>query len=128
MSRCADVKRSQLAKAAEEFLLEGYEYQAAEKILRETPAELQDEARRRLLPKRTVAEGYFIWLGYLVWLESVLEVQPSLTLLAGEVEGLIILRRARDHFRATHPPCPHCGMPNEEHALRCRECMKEIAT
>jgi hypothetical protein len=120
------MRRELLTRAAEEFLNEGYEYQSAERILRETPPELQAEARRKLLPSRTVPDGCFVWLGYLVWLEGVLEIAPSLPLLASEAEGLLILRRARMRFRASHPPCPHCGMPNEEHALRCRECMKEI--
>jgi hypothetical protein len=120
------MRRELLTQAAEEFLNEGYEYQSAEPILRDTPPELQAEARRKLLPTRTVPDGCFAWLGYLVWLEGVLEIAPSLPLLASEAEGLLILKRARNHFRASHPPCPHCGMPNEAHALRCRECMKEI--
>jgi hypothetical protein len=119
------VNRALLEKAAQEFLVEGYEYQAAEKTLRDTPPELLPEARAHLLPKRTVPDGCFVWLNHLVWLESVLEVVP-LSLLAIEVEGIIVLRRARERFQRDHPPCPACGMPNEKHALRCRECMEEI--
>jgi hypothetical protein len=119
--------RSLMERAAEEFLNEGYEYQAAKKILDDTPPELQSAARAQLLPKRTVPDGCFIWLNYLIWLEGVLEVVPSLPLLAVEVEGLLALRRSRDRFRSTHPACPSCGMPNEPHALRCRECMGEIS-
>jgi hypothetical protein len=120
------VRRSLLEKAAEEFLAEGYEYQTAAKILEKTAPEHLEEARRKLLPPRTVPDGCFVWLSYLIWLDDILEVVPGLQLLASEAEGLLVLRRARNRFLNTHPPCPHCGLPNEAHADRCRECMGEI--
>lgn len=78
------------------------------------------------MPPRTVPQGCFEWIGYLIWLEGVLEV-TDLPLLAVETEALLALKRERQRFQAEHPPCPRCGMPNEAHALRCRECMGEIA-
>lgn len=121
----------QLTRAVREFFEEGYEYPVASKILRDTPAELQAEARRKLLPPRTAPDGCFVWLAYLIWLERVLDLSPGIgamvSLHATETEGLLLLKRERSRFQASHPPCPHCGMPNEVHALRCRECMGEIA-
>jgi len=114
-----------LARAAQEFFNEGFSAPEAERILERTPPELRAAARATLMPPRTVPDGAFGWVGYLIWLEGVLEiVQVRLT--AVEVEALITLKRARNRFQAEHPPCPHCGMPNEAHALCCRECMKEI--
>lgn len=114
-----------LRSAAAEFFEEGYAIPIAERRLRDTPAELQAEVRSKELPKRTVPDGCFTWVAYLVWLERLLEITP-LPLSAAEAEGLVILKRERSRFQAEHPPCPHCGMPNEAHALRCRECMEEI--
>jgi hypothetical protein len=114
-----------LARAAAEFFEEGYEYPIASKILADTPVELQAEARGKLLPRRTVPDGCYVWASYLIWLERVLDV-VDLQLAAAEVEGLMILRRERNRFESGHPPCPRCGMPNALHLLRCRECMAEI--
>ena len=114
-----------LRRAAAEYFNEGYEYSTAAPILRDTPPELQAEAREKLLPKRTVPDGWFTWVSHLVWLERVLEIAP-VPLDAAEVEGLLILKSERTRFQNAHPPCPHCGMPNEVHALRCRECMGVI--
>jgi hypothetical protein len=114
-----------LATAAAEFFNEGFCAPEAERILAQTRPELRGIARAKLIPPRTVPDGAFGWIAHLVWLEGVLEiVQVQLT--AVEVEALIALKRARNKFQFEHPPCPHCGMPNEAHALCCRECMKEI--
>jgi len=77
------------------------------------------------MPARTVPDGCFLWIDYLLWLERMLEIE-DLPLNAVEAEALLVLKRERNRFQAEHPPCPHCGMPNESHALRCRECMEEI--
>lgn len=124
-----------LRTAATEFFEEGFEMATAAPVLRDTAAEQQAEARGKLLshrgpdgkpvPYRTVPDGCFRWIAYLVWLETALEIAP-LQLSAAEMQGLLILRRERARFQADHPPCPRCGMPNEAHATRCRECMEEI--
>ena len=114
-----------LRRAAQEFFEEGFAAPEVERILRGTPPELQEDARRSLMPARTVPDGCFAWVNYLVWLERVLEVAP-VPLNAIDVDALLALKRERSRFEAAHPPCPHCGMPNEAHALRCRECMGEI--
>jgi hypothetical protein len=114
-----------LARACAEFFEEGYEYPLVSKILADTPVELLAEARRDKVPTRTVPDGSFVWVGYLVWLDRMLDV-VDLRLTAAEAEGLLVLRRERNRFEAAHPPCPHCGMPNAVHLLRCRECMAEI--
>ena len=114
-----------LRRAAAEFFLEGYEYPEANRILGQTAAEHQSAARKSLFTARTLPDGYFTWIVYLIWLERILEV-TQVALLAVEVEGLALLKQEREKFQASHPACPHCGMPNTKHELRCRECMEEL--
>src|SRR5690348_11111224 len=113
-----------LRRAAQEFFAEGFAAPEAERTLQGTPPEMQAEARRSLMPERTVPDGCFAWISYLIWLERVLEI-TDVPLSAVEVEALLALKRERNKFEAEHPPCPHCGLPNEAYALRCRECMGE---
>lgn len=115
-----------LAAAADEFLEEGYAYPVALQQLKHTAPEYLGEAIEKLLPHRTSADGLFVWFKHLVWLEGILDIQPQLELTASEVEGLKILRQARTRFLQSHPPCPHCGMPNERGTLTCRDCLKGI--
>ena len=119
-----------LKRAAAQFFLEGFFAPEVARILTHTPPELQEAARASLLsidgqPIRTVPDGAMTWIGHLIWLEQVLEITP-VELNAVELEGLIVLKRERARFQAAHPPCPHCGMPNEPHAIHCRECMEAI--
>lgn len=115
-----------LASAADEFLEEGYAYPVAAHELKATAVEHQAEAAIMLFPRRASGDGFFVWLHHLVWVEGILDVQPQLQLTASEVEGLRILRQARTRFLRSHPPCPHCGMPNEQGTMQCRDCLKEI--
>jgi hypothetical protein len=114
-----------LRRAAAEFFVEGFMAPEAERILANTAPEDQAEARKSLMPPRTVPDGAFTWIVYLLWLESVIEL-VDVPLTGIELEALMVLKRERKRFQAEHPPCPHCGMPNEAHALRCRECMGKI--
>lgn len=112
-------------RAAAEYFLEGFVGAENRRILEGTAPELRMEARESLTPPRSVPDGCFLWIDHLIWLERVLEI-VQVPLSAAEAEGLLVLKRERDRFQAAHPPCPHCGMPNEKHALRCRECVEEI--
>lgn len=114
-----------LRRAAADFFAEGFAAPEVERAMRGTGPELQEAARKALAPPRTVPDGCFQWIHYLVWLEGVLEI-TDVPLTAEEVEALRTLQRERNRFQAEHPACPRCGMPNESHALRCRECMEEI--
>lgn len=114
-----------LRTAAQEFFEEGYASSEANRTIAATPPEHQAEARKALLPQRTLPDGYYIWIAHLIWVERVLEI-VRLDLAAVEVEGLLMLKQERSRFQSAHPACPHCGMPNEMHALVCRECMGEI--
>lgn len=112
-------------RAAAEFFIEGFMHAEIERRVKATPEDLRVRAIEELRPRRTVPEGCFTWIGYLIWLERILEIAP-LPLLAVEALGLAELKRERNRFQAEHPPCPHCGLPNEPHAFTCRECLAEI--
>jgi hypothetical protein len=114
-----------LKRAAAEFFIEGFVAPEAGRILASTPPDLQAKALESLMPPRTVPDGAFQWIDYLIWLERVLEL-VDVPLSGMEVEALMVLKRERIRFQNGHPSCPHCGMPNEQYALRCRECMKDI--
>lgn len=115
-----------LELAIEEFLEEGYAYQVNRLEIEETPEADREEALRKMLPPRLQAEGYFCWLRHLVWLDGIRELAPELRCTALEVEGLAALHRARNRFQRSHPPCPGCGMPNEETNHRCHQCLKDL--
>ena len=114
-----------LKSAAAEFFIEGFMAPEVNRILATTEPARQEAARKSLSPQRTVPDGAFAWVNYLIWLEQVLEL-VDVPLSGVEVEALMVLKRERNRFQVEHPPCPHCGMPNEAHALRCRECMESI--
>jgi hypothetical protein len=118
-----DFKR--LRTAAREFFEEGYDSTEANRILAQTAPEHQAAARQKLYKPRTLPEGYYVWVAHLIWLEAMLEV-ATFALFAVEAEGLRMLKQERGRFQSAHPPCPHCGMPNEPHALCCRECGGEM--
>lgn len=119
------MNRALVRKAAAEYFLEGFLYAEIDRVLRNTEPSLRAEAYERLRFKRSVPDGCFSWIQHLVWLEGILDV-TALPLNAEETEGLVVLKRERLRFQAEHPACLKCGMPNEAHALRCRECMAEI--
>lgn len=119
------MNRALVRKAAAEFFAEGFMHAEIERIIENTEPAMRAEAYETMRPKRSVPDGCFTWIAHLVWLERLLEIVDA-PLTAQEAEGLMALKSERARFQAEHPPCPKCGMPNEEHAFRCRECMAEI--
>lgn len=114
-----------LRRAAAEYFIEGFLSAETRRRLDQALPEERIDVLEAMQPLRTVPEGCFTWIAHLIWLEQVLEIVP-VPLTASEVEGLLVLKQERLRFQAEHPPCPKCGMPNEEHAIRCRECMAEL--
>ncbi|SRR5579884_170075 len=113
--------------AARESLEEGWALQGAERTLRLGRAQDRAAYIERRLPKRTLAEGYYTWIDYLLWLSDVHEVVSFRNLTATEVEGIRIVREARDQFLARHPRCGKCGAMNDRSALNCADCGVEFS-
>ena len=112
-------------QAIAEIFNEGFMASEMSRMLKNTDPENRPAAFEKMRSVRTVPDGCFEWGHHLIWLEGMLEVAP-VRITAIEAEGLLALKRERQRFQAEHPSCPKCGMPNERHALRCRECMGEI--
>lgn len=119
------MKAALVKRAAAEYFIEGFMHAEVARAIESTPESHRVDALESMRPPRSVPDGCFVWIGHLVWLEKILELTP-VPLTAAEAEGLSILKRERARFMAAHPPCPHCGLPNEPHAFTCRECMGEI--
>lgn len=59
------------------------------------------------------AYAFDLWLAHLALLEQALEVAPMpwQELRAEELDGLLLLRAARERFRREYHPCADCGAP-----------------
>jgi len=59
------------------------------------------------------AYAFDLWLAHLALLEQALEVAPIpwQELRAEELDGLLLLRAARERFRREYHPCAECGAP-----------------
>ncbi|SRR6266487_768348 len=91
----------------------------AERVLAATAAE------------RSLADGYYQRIGYLLELESVLQLGAGLSMLLldmSEMHGLAAVVAARRQFDVLHPPCRKCGVRLEyEWETECRGCMNAAA-
>jgi hypothetical protein len=74
---------------------------------------------------RPLGEGYYERAGYLLWLDRLFEVVPSLPLNSEQFAGLEAVRAARAEFEAAHPPCAKCGMRLDSRlAQSCWSCLQ----
>ena len=64
----------------------------------------------KLLPQRDLADGYYDWALYLLWLKSKMNAGVEFEMLyADEAEGLSALSLAMQDFEKKHPRCACCG-------------------
>ena len=59
------------------------------------------------------AYAFDLWIAHLALLEQALELAPIpwQELRAEELDGLLLLRTARERFRREYHPCADCGAP-----------------
>jgi len=59
------------------------------------------------------AYAFDLWIAHLALVEQVLELAPIpwQELRAEELDGLLLLRAARERFRREYHPCAECGAP-----------------
>ncbi|MGH6691653.1 MAG: hypothetical protein ACREF4_13355, partial [Gammaproteobacteria bacterium] len=73
------------------------------------------ESRSRRARRRCSRNAYAfdLWIAHLALLEQALEVAPIPwhELRAEELDGLLLLRAARERFRQEYHPCAECGAP-----------------
>jgi hypothetical protein len=89
----------------------------------------REQMLQQLAPPRKLAAGYYSWLGYIFDLEETIangiHFGPN-DLLATEVQGLRVVRAARDRFHKKYPGCPRCSQPNQKLAMKCSGCGAEL--
>lgn len=112
--------------------------QAALELLEESRSEPQNEKLRRvaegaanreqilqgIVSHRTLAEGYYMRISYLLELESMIHIGVDLgDLEMSEMYGLASIQHARREFDSTHPLCTGCqAVRLEQGETRCPEC------
>lgn len=71
------------------------------------------DATHRRRGRTRNAYAFELWIGHLALLEQALEVAPIpwQELRAEELDGLLLLRAARERFRREYHPCAECGAP-----------------
>ena len=71
------------------------------------------EAAHRRRGRARNAYAFDLWIAHLALIEQALEVAPVpwRDLRAEELEGLLLLRAARERFRREYHPCAECGAP-----------------
>jgi hypothetical protein len=80
--------------------------------------------------KRSLADGYYARVGYLIELESFLSMglQLSFDLDMAELRGMQSIAAARAEFDRAHPPCKGCGVRLENEWDRsCNDCQRAAA-
>ena len=68
------------------------------------------EPRRRGRERR-LSYAFELWIAHLALLEQVVEMAPMTPreLLGAELQGLLLLRDARERMRREYRACPECG-------------------
>ena len=77
------------------------------------PAQRHQSGVLRRRARTRNAYAFDLWLAHLALLEQALEVAPIpwQELRAEELDGLLLLRAARERFRREYYPCAECGAP-----------------
>ncbi|HWR37698.1 MAG TPA: hypothetical protein VN622_17685 [Clostridia bacterium] len=89
---------------------------------------LTEAVRNSFRKDRTLAEGYYDWVLYLLKLKDQISVgvDVGIQLSADEVDGLRSVEAAFQEFRREHPPCPRCGALNRSFAVVCWNCRTKM--
>jgi hypothetical protein len=80
-----------------------------------------DSAMAKLMPVRTMADGFYDFATHAMWLRGMIESKVEVSILADEAEGLRAVEAAMHDFDRDHPACPQCGKRQySSTAMRCR--------
>jgi hypothetical protein len=120
-----------LKQAARELMEEARsapERERIEKLMRHAAA--PDGVLLATGVNRSLAEGYYSRVGYLLELETFLNMcsNPGFNLNMAELRGILSIRAARAEFDRAHPPCRGCGKRLEnEWDQSCNDCQRAAA-
>lgn len=87
-----------------------------------------DQQILKLLPTRKLADGYYDWACYLLWLRNKMGAGVKFAeIFADEAEGLSAISLAMQDFEREHPHCPACGQRGYKGMRRCPHCSRELS-
>jgi len=111
-------------QAALELLVESLHQEDVERqisSLREQDAE--PDVLAKLAPKRTLADAYYEYARYLLWLRGKRADGIEIEVLADEAEGLGAIEDALREYDRAHPGCPRCAARQYSASpMLCRKC------
>ena len=115
-----------LRRAALEYFAEGLAAERQRRMLALAgTAANRDELLRSESPARTLSDGYYTRVEYLLQLRQMIECgvqfQPE-KLRVSELRGMAAVESARREFLREHPSCPKCGSLAERHDVACVNC------
>jgi hypothetical protein len=114
-----------LQVALRELFEESYLRDAIGMLIEDADIETADRAYEDL-PVRTLSPGYYTRAEYLIDLGSAIDTgaQYSAAMMdRSDIRGLQALKRAKVLFENDHPPCPGCGVRQDNRfATQCRSC------
>jgi len=89
--------------------------------------EPDDPQMLKLLPARKLADGYYDWVMYLLWLRNKMSAGVEFgEVFADEAEGITAIALATQDFERDHPQCPACGERGYRGMRRCPNCTREL--
>jgi hypothetical protein len=113
-----------IRQAALELLVESLREEDVERqldSLREQDA--APEILAKLAPRRTLADAYYEYAAYILWLRGKRADGIDIEVLADEAEGLSTIEDALREYDRAHPCCPRCGFRQySATTMLCRKC------
>lgn len=98
--------------AAIELLEEGFAEKRIERFrARAQGVENMDDIVRSVMPRRSLAEGFYRRASYLGWLVRAIDAGERFSLFADELIGIVAVRAAELEYERNHPSCNQCGEP-----------------
>jgi NADH pyrophosphatase NudC (nudix superfamily) len=110
-------------QAALELMVESLGAEDVERQLDNLRAQDADEETlAKVMPMRTMADGFYDFAGYILWIRGLIDSNVEIPIMADEAEGLRALAAAQQEFERDHPACPQCGTRQySSTAMRCRK-------
>jgi hypothetical protein len=114
--------------AAYELLEEAFEEEISARQSRALEGSIsEDEVRESFKSKKTLSPGYYTRIHYLLELENMIELGIQFTpdtMLAHDLRGLEVLKKAQAKFDREYLPCPNCGKRMKKFSTWCWNCKK----
>ena len=115
-------------QAVLELMVESLGAEDVERQLDNLRAQDADESTlAKVVPVRTMAEGFYDFAAYLMWMRGKIDAGVGISILADEADGLSAFEAARQEFERGHPPCPQCSARQySATAMFCRKCHLDL--